>query len=514
MSAPAGTGLDGPAGPGWRRLDARMLAVFPVKQLKAIIPLILVSLVGARHDLQWQLMTVVGAPGVLVGFGLLRWLSVRYRVSAERVELRSGLLNRQHRSVRRDRVRTVDLTASLVHRVFGLSVLEIGTGSQSGSDGRLSLNAVSTREAARLRRELLDRSPVAVPAGTAPAETHPADEQAENCPAEVIARFRPSWLRFAPLTTSGLVAVLAVLGTGYRIADDLGVRPGDLAGVRRAGDQLGTEPLWLAVTTVAVAALLVGALGSVVIYLESWWGYRLTREPDGTLLLRRGLLTTRSLSIEQRRMRGVEVTDSLLLRAFRGARCAAVTTGLDARSSLGGALLPPAPRVEADRVASATLLIPDPAGETAAPLRRHPAAALRRRMVRALTPAAAMIAVAWWAAPVVGWPLLGTPALLVLLPAAALVGWDRYRNLGHRLTGEHLLIGQGSLRRRRVVLQRAGIIGWRMRQSVFQRRAGLVTLDAVSAAGRGHYSVVDVSLKAAARLVAEINPELRTAPTG
>jgi putative membrane protein len=494
-----------------------MLAVHPVKQLKGLLPVIVVSLVGARHDPQWLLVTLLGAPGLLVGFGLLRWLTVRYRVSAERVELRSGLLNRQHRSVRRDRVRTVDLTSSLVHRVFGLSVLEIGTGSQSGSDGRLSLNAVSTAEAARLRRELLDRSPVGVtavagpsgPAGPAPAGSTPAG----STPTEVIARFRPSWLRFAPLTTSGLVAVLAVIGTGFRIADDLGVRLGDLAGVRRAGDQLGSEPLWLAVATVVAAALLAGALGSVVIYLESWWGYRLTREPDRTLLLRRGLLTTRSLSIEQRRIRGVEVTDPLLLRAFRGARCAAVTTGLDAKSSLGGALLPPAPRAEAVRVASATLLVPDPASITPE-LRRHPPAALRRRMLRALAPAVAVIAVAWWAAPVVGWPLLGTPALLVLLPAAALLGWDRYRNLGHRLTPEHLLIGRGSLRRRRVVLQRAGIIGWRMRQSVFQRRAGLVTLDAVSAAGRGRYSVLDVSLDTAVRLVAEINPELRATPAG
>jgi putative membrane protein len=508
-----------------------MLAVFPVKQLRAVIPVLVVALLGARDDLQWQLVTAVGAPSALVGFGVLRWLTVRYRVSAERVELRSGLLNRQHRSVRRDRVRTVDLTATLVHRVFGLSVLEIGTGSQSGSEGRLSLNAVSSREAERLRRELLDRSPVAVTNATSPgtARSDPARSETARsgtagsdiarsgtarsdatspAPGQVLARLRPSWLRFAPLTMSGLVAVLAVLGAASRIADDFGVRWSDLAGVQQAGARLSAEPLWIAVATVAAAALLTGALGSVAIYLESWWGYRLTREADDTLLLRRGLLTTRSLSIEQRRMRGAEVTQSLLLRAFRGARCAAVTTGLDAKASMGGALLPPAPVAEAHRVASAALRLPDASEATAAPLRRHPAAARRRRLTRALAPTGVLVAAAWWGAPLLGWPALRSPALWVLLPAAALVGLDRHRNLGHALTSDYLVIGQGSLVRRKVALQRRGIIGWRLRQSLFQRRAGLVTLDAVSAAGRRRYSVVDLPMAWAVRLVDEVNPGL------
>ncbi|MDQ2708971.1 MAG: PH domain-containing protein, partial [Actinomycetota bacterium] len=323
--------------PSWRRLDPRMLAVFPLGQAKALIPVLIVLVLGGRADVQWQLFAAAAAPGALVGFGVLRWLTVRYRVSPERVELRSGLFNRQHRSLRRDRVRTVDLTATLVHRVFGLSVVEIGTGSQSSSDGRLNLDAVSSAEAERLRRELLDRSPAR--ATTAPDETMTALSSGAATPAELVARLRPSWLRFAPLTTSGLVAVAAVAGTVSQLAGDLGVRWRDLQAIRQAGDRISELPVWVSVAGFAAVALLVGGLGSLAIYVESWWGYRLTREPDDTLRLRRGLLTTRSLSIEQRRMRGAEVTQSLLLRAFRGARCAAVTTGLDAKASMGGALL-------------------------------------------------------------------------------------------------------------------------------------------------------------------------------
>jgi putative membrane protein len=43
-----------------------------------------------------------------------------------------------------------------------------------------------------------------------------------------------------------------------------------------------------------------------------------------------------------------------------------------------------------------------------------------------------------------------------------------------------------------VALQRHGIIGWTVRQSVFQRRAGLATVRATTAAGAGAYAIRDV----------------------
>jgi putative membrane protein len=91
---------------------------------------------------------------------------------------------------------------------------------------------------------------------------------------------------------------------------------------------------------------------------------------------------------------------------------------------------------------------------------------------------------------------------VVLLPAAVLLGVDRYRNLGHAVTADHLVVRNGSLARTTVALRRTGIIGWRVSQSVFQRGAGLATATAVTAAGAGAYPIVDVELEHARRLVA------------
>ncbi|WP_028924729.1 PH domain-containing protein [Pseudonocardia acaciae] len=486
--------------PEWRRLDPRMLAVFPLKVAGGLIPVLAVLVITGQGDGGWRLLGALGTPAVLVVVGAVRWYTVRYRVGAERVELRSGLLARQQRSLRRDRVRTVDLRASPVHRLFGLSVVEIGTGSTAAKEGRLSLDAVSSAEGERLRRELLDRTSGPHPAASTP--TPSTDEGA------TVAQLDLAWLRFAPLTTSGLVAVGAVVGTAFKIAGDAGLNPVDLA--LAAGGPLTRAPLWLAITLLTAAVLVVAALGSLAVYLEGWWRYRLTREADGTLRLRRGLLTTRSLSIEQRRMRGAEVSEPLALRLAAGARCTALTTGLDTGTSGGGALLPPAPRSHAHRVAAAALLLDDPANATAAPLVRHPPAALRRRLTRATLPALALALAAW----LLRDELPVWPSALLAVPVAALLGADRYRNLGHALRREYLVIGSGSLVRRRVAVSRRGIIGWRLRQSPFQRWAGVVTLDAVTAAGAGHYSVVDISPARAVELVEQINPALLVNPSG
>ncbi len=93
------------------------------------------------------------------------------------------------------------------------------------------------------------------------------------------------------------------------------------------------------------------------------------------------------------------------------------------------------------------------------------------------------------ATPVPVWAVLPT---LILIPAAAVLAMDRYQRLGHGLTDGHLVVRSGSLRGRRDMVQRTGIIGWNLQQSWFQRRVGLVTLVATTAAGEQAYAAIDI----------------------
>ena len=65
-------------------------------------------------------------------------------------------------------------------------------------------------------------------------------------------------------------------------------------------------------------------------YLLTNWGLTVSHNPVGhSYHLRRGLLTTRETSIDDDRIRGVELGEPLGLRLAHGARLAVIVTGLN-----------------------------------------------------------------------------------------------------------------------------------------------------------------------------------------
>lgn len=462
----------------WHRLDVRMLIVRPLNEMLGLVPLFIGLLVLGKGE-TWRILVSIGVIAAIVLFGLLRWLTTRYRITTEQVEMHTGLLVRKRLAVPRDRIRTVDLTAKLGHRLFRLSAIRVGTGQrdQPGEDGGLTLDAVSSAEAERLRVLLLTIAKAGGPAASSSAEV------VEERPGVVLSKWDNAWLRYAPLTLSGLVAAGALFGFVMNFARELDIEV--FEPMTEAVHWVAEQPLGLTIALFTGVVLLVATLGSVLVYVVQFWGYLLTREPDDTVRVRRGLLTTRSVSVAEQRLRGVELVEPLLLRAGRGAHAKTVTTGLG-RKGESNLLLPPAPVAEAHRV-SATVLRQEES-PTRTPLRRHPIAALRRRMVRAVVPLLVLAAGLAWFAPSWAWQVV-----LALVPFSAALGWDRYRSLGHALNDRYLLARAGSAIRETVALQRTGIIGWRVSRSFFQRRAGLVTISATTAAGNGAYHVIDVA---------------------
>jgi putative membrane protein len=87
-----------------------------------------------------------------------------------------------------------------------------------------------------------------------------------------------------------------------------------------------------------------------------------------------------------------------------------------------------------------------------------------------------------------------------------LLAADRVRALGHRVDGRWLVARAGSLERRRDCLATAGIIGWTVRQSLFQRRAGVATVVAATAAGTKRYPLIDVPENQAWAVAATASP--------
>jgi putative membrane protein len=497
----------------WRRLSPRMLVVHPLHELIRAAPALLAVLVAGATSGRgpwWSL----GGVGLLVVLGILRWFTTTYRITPRQVQIRKGLVRRQVLTVPTDRVRTVDVDAQALHRILGLAKVTVGTGRSDKTHEGIKLDSLSRDAAERLRDELLHRRghPVAEEAPAGIVETGEAVAPAD--PEVVLAAMEPRWIKYGPFTLSGLVTVGLVGAFVSRLLTETNIEPDRFGPLKFVIHHLSSVPLAQSVVEVVVVLIVVVVIASTTGYVLAFWNFRLTRHVGGTLHVSRGAINTRSTTIEERRLRGVEISEPLLLRSVRGARVSAITTGLRVGRGAergGTLLLPPTPREEAERVAREVLANPD---AVSAALTPHGARARQRRYNRALGLGLVVIAPAFvlWATDVLG---LGIAlATLVLLPIGVLLAADRYRSLGHAVAesaGGTVLVGrQGSLVRRRVMISREGIIGWNVRQSFFQRRAGLATLIATTAAGHQHYEVLDVELAEALRIADSALPGLVT----
>ena len=485
----------------WRRLDPRMLLVHPVTELIKFLPVLIgIFVLGGASGELWQ----VAGVAIPVALGIMRYFTTRFRITDAQVELLRGLLSRSVLTAKLDRVRAVELTSSPIHRLLGLAKVEIGTGSAARGDGdSFALDSLPLAEARRLRVALLHRAE----RGSEPAEVSESASEGGLQPDaddEVLLRFDPRWARYAPLTTSGTIVAAAVLGFAAQFTNGIDFRVSEDAWFVGL---VQSHPV-ATVLVVVVVFLALGAVFGVIGYLVVNGGFVLARDRRGrSFHVRRGLVTSRETSLEVERVRGLEVAEPLGLRVVGAARLGAIVTGVSRKESGTTQLVPPAPRGVVDATGSTMLGQSEPLHLT---LRRHGPRARMRRFTRALAAAAAVPVLALvlvLTTPVPGWlPLVA----LIAFPPAALLAADRYRRLGHALTGGYLVTRAGSLWGRRDVLQNTGIIGWNVQQSWFQRRAGLATLVATTAAGRQAYAAVDIPVDMAVTVADEAVPGLLT----
>ncbi|TDC47751.1 hypothetical protein E1281_25775 [Actinomadura sp. KC345] len=492
----------------WQRLHPRVIWVDLARSVLSLLPAVAAIWLFGVDPGAGQLWPLIGvaAFGVIGAAGdAVRWTFTRYRITPSHVELKTGVMVRAHRSIQRDRIRSVDVEARLRHRFAGLRVVKIGAGQQSSAgESALALDAVSVTGAEALHQLLLGHA-VPEPRETAEPESEtaaPTDEQAE-----VYARFQPRWFIYNMFGVWAYVFAIGVGWGAYWLLSGFGVDVGGFVAELIEENDFGW--VWVA----AIAVLAVGAFGAAglgVNYFVEYWGFELARVPGekGTLLrTRQGLFTTRVVNRDDGRMRGVNISEPLLWRWLGVTDTSVITTGLSLWSmSQPAAILPRGPLAAARRVAGEALgADPNP---LEAELAGHPRAALRRRLwwATAVTAAAAFLLV--WLAVTDVVPAAAIWAVAVLWPVALIAAVVAYRALGHAIVGRYLVARSGLVSRSTVVLQRPAVSTIAVKESLLQRRLGLRTVTVMTAAGWGAYHVADIDAGKSLRFADQAAPGL------
>lgn len=514
MSVPPGGATPDDEMP-WERLDPRIVLAAFLGALVRLVPAAVAWLVFDQDDTAARATVAALAAIALVhpANEALKFLKVRYRVTPSELQVRKGLLVRTTHAVPLHRIRTVDITAPLVHRLLGLAVLTIGTGSNLMTDPGAGVSMAGLRApiAASLRSRLVQESGFE----DSPPEAGPWEPADGRPPADdTVIELRWAWIVYAMSGVWLLVGALSVGGTVFGMASAVGRGDWLTGGLVAAWAALGVFAAGVAL----VVFLLVGTVAGAVTFATGWWGYRLVAETGGTFVATRGLFTARSFTADRARMRGVTLSGSPLVRLLGGALARPVMSGVSLRQAMNesATLLPTTTRAEAVRLGDTLLGTPvlQSLEDGDVRLLPHPPAARRRAVARWLLADLVVAGLLVLGAVLWQWSLWLLAVLAVLLPVCVLAGRAAYRSLGHALVDEHLYLRRGVVIRRTDVIEVRGISGATVTQSPVQRWLGLAHLVATTAAGEQAYRAADVAVGDAAALAAMITAEPGVASPG
>lgn len=370
--------------------------------------------------------------------GWVIWRVSRFRVDDTTLELRTGMLFRQHRQVRYDRIQAIDVVRPVLARLTGVSELRVQAA--GGNDSGLRLAYLGQDRALELRERL-----VAL-AGRSDEEQAAHD----GAPPELEARrsgvvVRVPNLRVLQSTLYSGVTVFVLVGVlGVAVALAHGV-PGVL---------------------VSVGPVVLGTAGQHLQHMVSHLNFELRHGPQG-VQVRRGLTDLRTSSVPVHRIQAVEVRQPWFWR---------LTGWWEVHVNIAG--------VEDDEQDSDTVLLPAGSSEEAL------------RVLHLVHPAVAPHTV--WAAMAASGP---APGFVGVPPRARWLSPLSCKRIGYAVTPDALVLRGGAVRRFATVVPHARIQSLALAQGPMQRHLDLASVRMVSTPGSLSPGVEHLDTEAATALL-------------
>lgn len=98
---------------------------------------------------------VTGIIGITVLINWIQWRAIGYRIDDGAVYMRQGVISRQQRKARLDRVQSIDINQPLLARLLGLAVLRFDVA--GGKNASVTISYITKKKAEALRTAMLDR---------------------------------------------------------------------------------------------------------------------------------------------------------------------------------------------------------------------------------------------------------------------------------------------------------------------------------------------------------------------
>jgi putative membrane protein len=266
---------------------------------------------GGWPSLDGWLLGPIGL--LLLLFELVQYFTLAYRFDRHEIVIKRGLIWKSERHIPYARVQNIELVQNAVHRLAGVAVVRLDTGTGAGAEGELSvlsLDAVAAlREAVRAGRH-----------GEVAAGASPVTEAGTGTPAAdvLVSLDLRELLLHGLLTASGWVVIAAGAGALWQFdIDGWDLVERYLPSTAGAWGQLrqATPLLILEIALLVLVAVLVFRVLSAVWSATKHYQFALTTRGD-ELFQSYGLLTRVGRTIPRARIQKLTVTEALLMRLF------------------------------------------------------------------------------------------------------------------------------------------------------------------------------------------------------
>lgn len=428
---------------------------------------------------QSQFYFILGVIGILALFligSLLTWWRFTYIVVDDEIRIEQGIFVRKKRYISKNRIQSIDLTANVLHRIFGLVKVQIETAS-SGGAAEASLSAVRKSEGERIRNELksltsnIDRT----------VETEKQQE-----PIQKISFGR----LFIAGTTSGSIGV--ILALVVFASQELEQFIPDTVYENTITWLIGLSLLFIVGIIIVILILLwlLGIAGTMIKY----GNFTITKN-EKELFITRGLLEKKQLTIPLNRIQAVGIKQNIIRQPFGFVTLFAVVAGgsMDKAEDFP-VLFPIMKESEVEQFLSTFL--PN-YSQLSHSIHQLPKRAMKFYLFRSSAIFILLIGIVGY----LFMSFIWIPVVLFLL--SLLLGFLRYKDAGYVFEEKRLTIQYRLISKVKMVMFHRRIQAFEEKQHKIQRlqKLATVTISIIGSLGAGnHYRIKDLDETGSAQL--------------
>ncbi|MEH7249955.1 PH domain-containing protein [Neobacillus niacini] len=393
---------------------------------------------------------------------ILSWLRYTYRLEENELRIEYGVFVRKKRYIPLERIQSLDITEGILQRLCGMVKVQIETAGGSGKDEAEAVLSAISKEEARFIQEYV---------AAAKNRSVPEVEVYEDAPQQTVFKITSSQLILLSLTSGGVGVVISAV----------------LAFLSQLDDFIPYEKLFRGVEQWAVGNIILIAIvvfvGFVVAWILALIGTMLkyanfnVMKTEHDLVISQGLLEKRQITIPLKRIQAIRINENIVRQWLGYGSVIVESAGGSARNKDGSkVLLLPLVKVQIIEQILKPYLADyqwDP-HFTPVPKRARSRYILRSWFV--IVPIAA-IAIALFKM----WGLVS----LIFVVLFTFWGLLKYKDAGWSLEQQQLTLRYRNIVRTTVFIKKNKIQSLEVKESFFQRRKELATLEAFVKVGFG-----------------------------